>query len=448
MLFVSFQTKKHNPNHIKRPMNAFMVWSQMERREIVKYAPDTHNAEISKQLGKRWKLLTEEQRLPYVQEAERLRQLHMQEYPDYKYRPRKKTKPASNLNSHHHNSKHSISSTSSSSESPSLVSIKSVERGRISKAKERHHTNCNILTNNKTTAAIIKELKSKVAQDSSNGTSHRGGITRSSSFLGSTKLKISTKITEIDRKIKNSSKKYATVHQTDVAICTSPSEVPATPQEIPASPESASFYDDPLSPKSSVSSPVSSFCSSSASSSPRSLTPSSDREGSPILYGVFTAVPTIHRMNPSLATLTANLTNLSTLAVTRHRTPSPLSHQSIRESDVSSIAKEEDSPVGAKGDVLLASPGRTVRDDTLLRPSLKLEPLDIKTEPISGMDTSIMDDLLRMPEDFKVEVDEMNSDLDFDAVSTSSGSHFEFSDVSDMLSDIGVSNDCWPDLNI
>ncbi|XP_018012620.1 transcription factor Sox-17-alpha-A-like [Hyalella azteca] len=84
------QTKKHPPNHIKRPMNAFMVWSQMERREIVKFAPDTHNAEISKQLGKRWKLLTEEQRKPYREEAARLKELHNREYPNYKYRPKKK----------------------------------------------------------------------------------------------------------------------------------------------------------------------------------------------------------------------------------------------------------------------------------------------------------------------------------------------------------------------
>ena len=64
----------------------------MERREIVKFAPDMHNAEISKQLGKRWKLLTEEQRRPYREEAERLKVLHIKEYPDYKYRPRKKGK--------------------------------------------------------------------------------------------------------------------------------------------------------------------------------------------------------------------------------------------------------------------------------------------------------------------------------------------------------------------
>nr|XP_027208852.1 transcription factor Sox-19a-like [Penaeus vannamei] len=84
------QTKKHPPNHVKRPMNAFMVWSQLERRRIVSQTPDMHNAEISKQLGRRWKLLTEEQRRPYRDEAQRLKVLHRLEYPDYKYRPRKK----------------------------------------------------------------------------------------------------------------------------------------------------------------------------------------------------------------------------------------------------------------------------------------------------------------------------------------------------------------------
>ncbi|XP_012161868.1 putative transcription factor SOX-14 isoform X2 [Ceratitis capitata] len=84
------QTKKHYPGHIKRPMNAFMVWSQMERRKICEKTPDLHNAEISKELGRRWQLLGKEEKQPYIIEAENLRKLHMIEYPDYKYRPQKK----------------------------------------------------------------------------------------------------------------------------------------------------------------------------------------------------------------------------------------------------------------------------------------------------------------------------------------------------------------------
>lgn len=76
--------------HVKRPMNPFMVWSQIERRKIMEAHPDFHNSEISKLLGKRWKDLSGERRKPFIEEAERLRFLHMQEYPHYKFQPKRK----------------------------------------------------------------------------------------------------------------------------------------------------------------------------------------------------------------------------------------------------------------------------------------------------------------------------------------------------------------------
>ena len=49
-----------------------------------------HNAEISQRLGRRWRQLTDAEQQPFIEEAERLRRLHFQQYPDYKYRPRKR----------------------------------------------------------------------------------------------------------------------------------------------------------------------------------------------------------------------------------------------------------------------------------------------------------------------------------------------------------------------
>ncbi|GAU90168.1 hypothetical protein RvY_02625 [Ramazzottius varieornatus] len=77
---------------VKRPMNAFMVWSSARRREIADKWPKLHNSEISRMLGAEWKTMSDFDKKPYREQASMIGAQHRREHPDYKYRPRRHRK--------------------------------------------------------------------------------------------------------------------------------------------------------------------------------------------------------------------------------------------------------------------------------------------------------------------------------------------------------------------
>ena len=114
-------------------MNAFMVFSTYERARVVQEHPDISNTDLSKELGRRWNSLSAADRAPFVSEADRLRLMHMQEYPDYKYKPGKKRAKAGQRGNQNIDSPKprswSTTSAASWSSSTSRISISQGQRG-------------------------------------------------------------------------------------------------------------------------------------------------------------------------------------------------------------------------------------------------------------------------------------------------------------------------------
>ncbi|KAG5853468.1 hypothetical protein ANANG_G00073770 [Anguilla anguilla] len=82
-----FPLGKDKDGKIRRPMNAFLVWARIHRPGLTKANPAATSQEISVQMGEEWRKLSEAQKIPYYEEAFKLRIKHEKEFPDWEYKP-------------------------------------------------------------------------------------------------------------------------------------------------------------------------------------------------------------------------------------------------------------------------------------------------------------------------------------------------------------------------
>ena len=58
--------------------------------------PGKSNVEISKLLGYVWRNLSDEEKKPFIEKSKELQEKHIKDFPDYKYRPKRKKKSSKN----------------------------------------------------------------------------------------------------------------------------------------------------------------------------------------------------------------------------------------------------------------------------------------------------------------------------------------------------------------
>ncbi|KAL6711354.1 slightly ste11-like protein [Coniothyrium glycines] len=80
---------------IPRPRNAFILYRQHHQTAIIARNPSLNNPDISKIIGEQWKAESEEQKKIWQDLAQEEKVRHQEQYPDYRYQPRRVGKAGS-----------------------------------------------------------------------------------------------------------------------------------------------------------------------------------------------------------------------------------------------------------------------------------------------------------------------------------------------------------------
>nr|XP_006005006.1 PREDICTED: transcription factor 7-like 1 isoform X3 [Latimeria chalumnae] len=83
---VSLKKEEEKKPHIKKPLNAFMLYMKEMRAKVVAECTLKESAAINQILGRRWHSLTREEQAKYYELARKERQLHSQLYPTWSAR--------------------------------------------------------------------------------------------------------------------------------------------------------------------------------------------------------------------------------------------------------------------------------------------------------------------------------------------------------------------------
>ena len=84
-MYTQQNKSKPEKDHIRRPMNAFMIFCKRHRPLLQKQYPNQDNRTISKILGEQWYALSPEQKKQYAMLASEVKEAHFRAHPDWKW---------------------------------------------------------------------------------------------------------------------------------------------------------------------------------------------------------------------------------------------------------------------------------------------------------------------------------------------------------------------------